>query len=115
VDLGSVAGGCSGLFFCADIFSNVLNIAEKIREINQRLVESLKVNISRLRELKISKQNFLAKIQVLNNASCLIGSIVGLVGLIVGGAPLLTTIGLLSSTFWIITKVFSKFYQEIIS
>jgi len=115
VDLGSSVNGCSRLFFCADIISNFLNISEKIGEINKRFVESLKDKISHVRRLEISRQDFLDKIQVFNNISCLLGSVAGLVGLAVGGSSFLTIIGLVSSTFWILTKVFSKFYQEIIS
>lgn len=114
VDLGRGAVGCSGLFFGVDIISNVLNIREKIDEINQRFVESIKGRISEVRRLEISKKDFLSKIQLFNNITCLVGSVVGLVGLIIGGSPVLTVIGLASSTFWIVTKIFSKFYQELL-
>lgn len=113
VNLGEYSKVNSGIFFGVDILSNLIAIKEKISQINSRFIDSVKERVSNLRKTQFFRKDVLAKIGIANNLACLLGSSVGLIGMVVGASSAFTVLGLVCTTFWILTKIAGKFYQEL--
>ena len=114
VNLGSAAPISSGIFFGTDIVGHGIDLAGQVCQISARNVQRQAGDISPHTKINFIYKDILSSMEIVKNVACISGSIIGLASLILGGPVFISVIGLILSSTWIVSKIVSHFYNEMV-
>ncbi len=114
VNLGAGHVASQGVFYITDLVGNGIDFVSNAKDIDKRSCEMSNGSISEKKGLRFRLLNHLSMMKMFSNATCLIGSILGVVALISGGSVVFPIIGLVLSTAWILSKILSHFYEKMV-
>ena len=114
VNLGKAAPISSGVFFGTDIIGNAIDLTGQIYQISERNVEKHTRRISPQTKTNFFHKDVLSCIEIVKNVACISGSIIGLASLVLGGPIVVSIVGLFFSSMWIVSKIVSHFYNEMV-
>jgi hypothetical protein len=114
VNLGKAAPISSGVFFGTDIVGNAIDLTGQVCQISARNTERQTAGISHLTKKSLFHKDVHSYIEIVKNAVCITGSIIGLMSVVLGGPIVVSIVGLVLSSMWIVSKIVSHFYNEMV-
>lgn len=114
VNLGKAAPISCGVFFGTDIVGNTIDLTSQVCQISARNVQRQASSISPQTKTNLFHKDVHSYIEIVKNVVCITGSIIGLVSLVLGGPIVVSIVGLVLSSMWIVSKIVSHFYNEMV-
>jgi hypothetical protein len=112
VNLGSGHTASQGVFYFTDLVGNSIDLISNAQDISNRSSEISNNSVSEKKGLRYKLLNHLSMMKIFTNATCLIGSVLGVVALLTGGSIVFPIVGLVLSTAWILSKMTTHFYEK---
>jgi len=114
VNLGKAAPISNGVFFGTDIVGNAIDLTGQVCQISSRNAERQAPRISPQTKKNLFHKDIHSYIEIVKNTVCITGSTIGLVSVFLGGPIVVSIVGLVLSSMWIVSKIVSHFYNEMV-